>query len=52
MDINLPEYIKNGERILSTECILCQTCTTVCPKNAISMTAKWDLGGKEYLRRK
>ena len=52
MDINIPEYLKNGERVLSTECILCQTCSTVCPEKNLSMTIKWDLGGKEILRRR
>ena len=52
MDINIPEYLKNGGRILSTECILCQTCATVCPEKNISITLKWDLGGKEILRRR
>jgi polyferredoxin len=52
MDINIPEYVKNGGRVLSTECILCQTCSTVCPEKNISMTIKWDLGGKEVLRRR
>jgi polyferredoxin len=52
MDINIPEYIKTGGRVLSTECILCQTCSTVCPQKNISMTSKWDIGGKEILRRR
>jgi len=52
MDINIPEYLKNEGRILSTECILCQTCTSVCPEKNLSMTSKWDLGGKEILRRR
>ena len=52
MDINIPEYIKAGGRVLSTECILCQTCSTVCPEKNISMTSKWDIGGKEILRRR
>ncbi len=52
MDIDIPEYTKKGERVLSTECIICQTCSTVCPQKAISMTGKWDLGGKEILRRR
>lgn len=52
MDINISDYIKNGERVLSTECIFCQTCTTVCPENNLSLTGKWDLGGKEILRRR
>jgi formate hydrogenlyase subunit 6/NADH:ubiquinone oxidoreductase subunit I len=52
MDINIPEYIKAGGRVLSTECILCHTCSTVCTEKNISMTSKWDIGGKEILRRK
>ncbi|MBW1855714.1 MAG: 4Fe-4S binding protein [Deltaproteobacteria bacterium] len=52
MDINIPEYLKIGGRVLSTECIFCQTCTTVCPEKNLSMTAKWDIGGKEILRRR
>ncbi len=52
MDINIPEYLKNRERVLSTECILCQTCTTVCPQKNLSLTSKWDIGGKEILRRR
>ena len=30
MDVRIPEYIRNGQRVLSTECSLCQTCITVC----------------------
>jgi formate hydrogenlyase subunit 6/NADH:ubiquinone oxidoreductase subunit I len=52
MDINIPEYMKKGQRVLSTECIFCQTCTTVCPENILAATFKPDLGGKEILRRK
>jgi polyferredoxin len=52
MDINIPEYLRNGERVLSTECILCQTCATVCPEKNLSVTSKWDLGGREILRRR
>ena len=52
MDINIPEYIKYGVRVLSTECILCQTCATVCPEKNLAITLRWDLGGKEILRRR
>ena len=51
-DINIPEYLKNGGGVLSTECILCQTCATVCLEKNLSITLKWDLGGKEILRRR
>lgn len=31
MDVRISDYILNNERVLSTECSLCQTCITVCP---------------------
>ena len=52
MDINIPEYLKNGERVLSTECILCQTCINVCPEKNLTLTNKWDIGGKDILIRR
>ena len=50
MDIRIPDYILNGERVLSTECSLCQTCITVCGKDALSLSFGLDVGGKELLR--
>ena len=51
MDINIMEYVNNGERVLSTESIYCLTCTTVCPEEILDDTFKMDIGGKEYIRR-
>ncbi len=50
MDVRIPEYILNGERVLSTECSLCQTCVTVCSKDALKLSLGFDLGGKDLLR--
>jgi ferredoxin-type protein NapH len=50
MDIRIPEYIQNGQRVLSTECSLCQTCITVCPKDALKLSFGFDIGGKDLLR--
>ncbi len=50
MDVRIPEYIKNGERVLSTECSLCQTCVTVCAPQALKLSFGFDLGGKDLLR--
>lgn len=50
MDIRIPDYIKNGERVLSTECSLCQTCITVCAKDALKLSFGLDCGGKDLLR--
>ena len=52
MNINIPEYVKNGQRVLSTECIFCLTCTTICPEGVLRGTFKMDIGGKEFLIRK
>ena len=52
MDVRIPEYIKNGQRVLSTECSLCQTCITVCAKDALKLSFGFDLGGKDLLREK
>jgi len=51
MDINIMEYVNNGERVLSTECIFCLTCTTVCPEAILDDTFKMDIGGIEYIQR-
>ena len=58
MDIRIPEYILDGQRVLSTECSLCQTCITVCSKDALKLSFGFDtslfsvqaLGGKDLLR--
>jgi ferredoxin-type protein NapH len=50
MDVRIPEYVKAGQRVLSTECSLCQTCTTVCAHDALKLSFGFDMGGKELLR--
>ncbi len=35
MDIDIPAYLHRGQRVLSTECILCLECVNVCPKDAL-----------------
>jgi ferredoxin-type protein NapH len=50
MDIRVPEYIKNGQRVLSTECSLCQTCISVCTPQALKLSFGMDLGGVDLLR--
>jgi len=52
MDINIMAYVNNGERVLSTECIFCLTCTTVCPEGILDDTFKMDIGGKEHIQRR
>lgn len=50
MDINITDYIKRGERVLSTECILCQQCINICPEGALSLSLGFDQSGVELLR--
>jgi ferredoxin-type protein NapH len=50
MDVRIPGYIRAGQRVLSTECSLCQTCITVCPHDALKLSFGFDLGGKELLQ--
>lgn len=35
MDINISGYIQKGQRVLSSECIMCQECINVCAKDAL-----------------
>jgi ferredoxin-type protein NapH len=50
MDIRIPEYLHRHERVLSTECSLCQTCITVCAQDALKLSFGFDVGGSEFLR--
>jgi len=50
MDVRISDYVLNNQRVLSTECSLCQTCITVCPQEALKLSFGFDLGGTELLR--
>jgi ferredoxin-type protein NapH len=52
MDIDIPRYVLNGERVLSTECIFCNTCVSTCPENVLTSSFRFDIGGKEHIRRR
>jgi polyferredoxin len=49
MDIRITDYIKNGQRILSTECILCFECENVCVPGALKASWGFDMGKQELL---
>jgi ferredoxin-type protein NapH len=42
MDIDIVSYLKKGQRVLSTECILCIECVNVCAKDALSVSFAFD----------
>ena len=50
MDIQIAEHLKRGERVLSTECILCQACIAVCPEQALALSFGFDRARQEFLR--
>jgi polyferredoxin len=50
MDIKILDYAARDKRILSTECILCGECSSVCPSKAISITRGFDTARDEYLK--
>ena len=49
MDIRITDYIKQGQRVLSSECTLCQQCINVCPNQVLTLSLGFDLGGEELL---
>jgi ferredoxin-type protein NapH len=50
MDIRITDYIKRGERVTASECILCQACIEVCPEQALALSFGLDRGGPDLLR--
>jgi ferredoxin-type protein NapH len=52
MNIDIPGYILKGKRVLSTECVLCLTCTNTCPEKNLKLGFGMDCGIKERLIRK
>jgi ferredoxin len=52
MDIRISDYITQGQRVLSTECIMCRTCVSACPENALGFSGAWDIGHHGKLARK
>lgn len=50
MDVRILDYLRHGDRVLSTECMLCQTCITVCARDALKVSFGLDRGGEELLR--
>jgi len=49
MDIQITEYTQNGQRVGSTECIICQTCVSTCPQKVLGLSFGFDMGKVEHL---
>ena len=50
MDIKITEYTQHAQRVGSTECIICQTCISSCPKKVLGLSLGFDMGRAEHLR--
>jgi polyferredoxin len=51
MDIRVSEYVLDKQRVLSTECILCNECVDVCAKDALGASFGFDFGNRELLNK-
>lgn len=51
MDIQVSQYTQSHQRVLSTECILCNECVDVCVKDALKISFGFDFGNRELLNR-
>jgi ferredoxin len=51
MDIRIREYTRNGLRVGCTECVICQTCISSCPKQVLGLSIGFDMGKADYLNR-
>jgi polyferredoxin len=50
MDIDVSEYVRRGERVLSSECILCQACVGACGEQVLKLSFGAERPGRERLR--
>ena len=50
MDIAVNDYARQGQRVRSSECILCMTCVKGCPQGALSASVGFDLCGRSKVR--
>lgn len=50
MDIQIMRYVQEGRKVLSTECVLCLTCTSVCPEEVLGVVMGPSLSTAGYVR--
>jgi ferredoxin-type protein NapH len=50
MDVQVHEYVAQGRRVLSTECIFCLECQNACPKGVLRADFRLDGGATELLK--
>jgi polyferredoxin len=49
MSVDIPRYIKNGQRVKATDCIMCMNCIAECPQAALKASIGLDFAGKNNL---
>ncbi len=49
MNIRIKDYLTQGQRVTSTECIMCLTCINVCPHDSLTISAGLNVKSAEYL---
>lgn len=47
MNIDIPGYVAEGKRVLSSECVLCRQCVATCPYGSVELTLGFDAGRKD-----
>jgi len=50
MDVQVHEYVAQGRRVLSTECIFCFECQNACAKGTLRTTFRLDGGMTEFIK--
>lgn len=51
MSISVNKYVQLGERVKSTECILCMNCVANCPEGILKSSVGFDFAARDYLHR-
>jgi len=51
MSILVSQYILAGRPVSDDECVLCESCVTVCPENTVELALRFDRGGKTLPKR-
>jgi polyferredoxin len=51
MNIDIPRYITQGDRVKSSECVMCMKCVAACPESALCSSIGFDRVTEDHLRR-
>jgi len=51
MSIDIPKYINAGQRVKSSECIMCMKCIAACPEGTLKSSIGFDIAFKNNLNK-